>query len=117
MKGDSQKVCAATSWPKMWRVTSVMMGALAFTACSKSPSQSIAAATETAGRRLMQPFVQKDASIQAGRMAEMLSDKPECEIFKKRLVDAGKHSPYEGATQWELAHTQKDACAAGCCKQ
>jgi hypothetical protein len=50
-------------------------------------------------------------------MAEMLSDKLNCEAFKKHMVDAGKDSPYEGATQWELVHAQKNACAAGCCNQ
>ncbi len=47
----------------------------------------------------------------------MLSYKLDCEAFKKRMVDAGKDSPYEGATQWELVHAQKDACAAGCYNQ
>jgi hypothetical protein len=117
MRSEFQKASAAAAWPKMRRVTCVIMGALAFTACSKSPSEAVGTATESAGERLVHPLVQKDASVQAGRMAEMLSDKPECEVFNKRLADAGKHSPYEGATQWELAHAQKDACAAGCCKQ
>ena len=64
----------------------------------------------------MQPLVQKDASTQAKRMTEMLSDKPECAVFKERMKEAGKGSPYEEATQWQLIHAQQDACAAGCCK-
>jgi hypothetical protein len=64
----------------------------------------------------MQPLVQKDASNQAKRLSELLSDKPECKVFKQRMMDAGKNSPYEGTTQWQLVHAQHDACAAGCCK-
>lgn len=90
---------------------------LALSACSKSPPEAVADAAKAAGAQLMQPLVQKDASAQAKRMTEMvLSDKPECAVFKERMEDAGKGSPYEGATQWKLVHTQQDACAAGCCK-
>jgi hypothetical protein len=62
----------------------------------------------------MQPLIQKNASTQVEQMAELLSDKPACNVFKQRLLEAGKGSPYEVSTQWKLAHTQQDACAAGC---
>jgi hypothetical protein len=98
-------------------VNCLIVGALALTSCSKSPSETAGAAAEAAGQRLMQPLVQKDASAQAERMIEMvLSDKPGCAVFRERMQEAGKNSPYEGATQWKLVHTQQDACAAGCCK-
>jgi hypothetical protein len=87
----------------------------AVAACSKSPTAVVADPAGTVGQRLMQPLVQKDASIQAKRMTELLSDKPACEIFKERMKEAGKGSPYEGTTQWRLVHAQQDACAAGCC--
>jgi hypothetical protein len=94
----------------------VMVSAVALSACSKSPPALVAAAAETAGQQLMQPLVQKDASSQAERMTELLSDKPQCEVFKERMREAGKGSPYEGTTQWALVHAQQNACAAGCCK-
>jgi hypothetical protein len=98
-------------------VSYVVVGALALASCSKSAPETVSAAAEAAGQRLMQPLVQKDASAQARRMTEMvLSDKPECAVFRERMKEAGKGSPYEGATQWKLVHTQQDACAAGCCK-
>ena len=90
---------------------------LVFSACSKSPSEAVTTAAEAAGKQLMAPIVQKDASAQAKRLTDMvLSDKPECAIFREQMKEAGKGSPYEGATQWKLVHTQQDACAAGCCK-
>jgi hypothetical protein len=64
----------------------------------------------------MKPLVQKDASLQAKRMTELLLDKPACEVFKERMREAGKGSAYDGTTQWKFVHTQQDACAAGCCK-
>ena len=97
-------------------VDCVILSTVALAACSKSPPAVVAAAADTVGQRLMQPLVQKDASIQAKRMTELLSDSPACEVFKERMREAGKGSPYEGATQWQLVHAQQDACAAGCCK-
>jgi hypothetical protein len=92
-------------------------GTLALASCSKSPPEGVGTATEAVGQKLMQPLVQKDASTQAKRLSDMvLSDKPECEVFRERMKEAGKGSPYEGTTQWKLVHTQHDACAAGCCK-
>jgi hypothetical protein len=91
--------------------------AAALAGCSKSPTAVVVGASDNVGQRLMQPLVQKDASAQAKRLTELvLSDKPECEVFKERMREAGMGSPYEGATQWKLVHAQQDACAAGCCK-
>lgn len=94
----------------------VIVIAVALAACSKSPSEIVAGAAGAVGQRVMQPLVQRDASIQAKRMTELLSDQPACEVFKERMREAGKGSPYEGATEWKLVHAQADACAAGCCK-
>jgi hypothetical protein len=93
-----------------------VLTAIALNACSKSPSALVVAVTNKAGQELMQPVVQKDASIEAKRMANLLSDTPACRPFRERMIEAGRGSPYEGATQWKLTHTQQDACAAGCCK-
>lgn len=101
---------------RIWLVTSVVLSTLALAACGKSPSAVVADAANRAAQQLVQPLVQKNASNQAEQMVELLSDKPACDVFKQRLLEAGKGSPYEGATQWKLAHTQQDACAAGCCK-
>ncbi len=101
---------------RMWLIAFVLLSTVALTACSKAPSSVVAHAANAIGQRLMQPLVQKTASNQAKQMAALLSDKPACAVFKKRLLAAGIGSPYEGATQWKLVHTQKDACAAGCCK-
>lgn len=60
-------------------------------------------------------LVDKDASRQAQGLVAMLADRPECEVFKTRLLDAGKGPPADGATQWQLAHARQDACTAGCC--
>lgn len=98
-------------------VTYITVIAIVLTACSKSAPEGVATAAEAASKQLMQPLVQKDASGQAKRMTEMvLSDKPECAVFRERMKEAGEGSPYEGATQWKLVHTQQDACTAGCCK-
>lgn len=97
-------------------MTFIIVSAATLAACSKSPFTAVVDATEAAGQRIMQPLLHKDASIQAKRMTELLSHKPECEVFKERMTEAGQGSPYEGATQWKLVHAQQDACAAGCCK-
>ena len=94
----------------------LLLTTVVLAACSKSPTEVVTAAAGTVGERLMQPVVQKDASAQAKRMTELLSDKPACEVFRERMREAGKGSPYEGTTQSKFVHTQQDACAAGCCK-
>jgi hypothetical protein len=101
---------------RMRFVTCVLASAVALTACSKSPSAVVAGAVNSFALHLMQPIVQKDASGEAKRMVQLLSDRPECEVYKRRMLDAGRGSPYAGMTQWKIVHTQRDACAAGCCK-
>jgi hypothetical protein len=46
----------------------------------------------------------------------VLSDRPECQVFRERMKEAAKGSPYEGATQWKLVHTQQNSYAAGYCR-
>jgi hypothetical protein len=74
-------------------------------------------AANAAGRKLTEPLVQKDASAQAERMVGFLADNPDCEIYKTRMREAGRGSPYEATTQRGFVQTQQDACKAGCCKQ
>lgn len=100
----------------MWLVTYVILSAVALAGCSKSPTAVIAAAANRAGQLSVQPLVQKAALNQANGMAELLSDRAACAVFKERMREAGKSSPYQGATQWKRVHTRQDACSAGCCK-
>jgi hypothetical protein len=74
-------------------------------------------AANAVGRKLVEPLVQKDASAQAERMVAFLADNPACEIYKARMREAGKGSPYVATTQREFVQTQQDACKVGCCKQ
>jgi hypothetical protein len=97
--------------------TCLIVSAFALPACSKSPTAVVVAAANAFGQHLMRPLVQKDASDEAKRMTELLSDRPECDVYKKRMLEAGRGSPYAGITQWKIVHTQHDACAAGCCKK
>ncbi len=84
--------------------------------CSKSPTDTAIDAGNTVGHKLLDPLVLKDASAQAERMVANLSDKPQCEIYRTRMREAGKGSPYEGTTQRGFVQTQQDACKADCCK-
>jgi hypothetical protein len=84
--------------------------------CSKSPTDVAVDTANAVGHKLLDPLVLKDASAQAERMVAYLSDKPECEIYKARMREAGKGSPYEATTQRGFVQTQQDACKAGCCK-
>jgi hypothetical protein len=110
------KAFSAVGMAEMPLATYVIAIAIGLTACSKSPPEAIATVAEAAGKQVTQPLVQEDASAQARRMTELLSDKPSCDVFKERMRKAGEGSPYEGSTQWALAHAQQDACAAGCCR-
>ena len=91
-----------------------MVVSFAVAACSKSPVDTAIDAANTLANRLMAPLVQKDASMQARKLIDKLEDRPECEVYKQRLRDVGKASPYEGATQLAISHAWQDAGAAGC---
>ncbi len=82
-------------------------------ACSKSPTDAAVDAGTAIGHKLLDPLVLKDASAQAERMVAYLSDKPECEIYRARMREAGRGSPYEATTQRGFVQTQQDACKAG----
>ena len=100
----------------IWLTTLAIVTAVALAACTKSPATVFTHTTNALAQKLVQPIDQKNAMNQAKQMAGMLSDAPACRAYKNRLLEAGKGSPYEGATQWKLVHTQRAACAAGCCK-
>lgn len=56
----------------------------------------------------------KDASRQAGKLIALILNVPRCEVFKKRLREAGKGNPAMGSTQLKFVNTMQDAKAAGC---
>jgi hypothetical protein len=88
---------------------------LALAACSKSPGEALYAATTAATRPLMQNLVEKDASHEVDGLIALVANKPECEVYKQALREAGKGSPYEGSTQLRISNARQDACKAGCC--
>ncbi len=98
-------------------VAALALGTAALlSSCAKSPTDAAVDAATAVGHKLLDPLVLKDASAQAERMVGFLADKPECEIYKMRMREAGKSSPYEATTQRGFVQTQLDACKAGCCK-
>jgi len=45
-----------------------------------------------------------------------MDDRPACQGYIQRLRDAGRGSPYEGATEMAIVHTYDAAGKAGCVK-
>jgi hypothetical protein len=60
----------------------------------------------------MAPLVQKDACRQVEGLIRTIDDRPACRLIE-RLRDAGRGSPYEGATEMTIAHTYDAAGNAG----
>jgi hypothetical protein len=85
-------------------------------ACSKSPVDSAMGAANSLATRLVAPLMQKDASMQAGKLIDKIEDRPECEVYKQRLREVGKASPYNATTQRDLQSAYQDAYKAGCGK-
>jgi hypothetical protein len=85
-------------------------------ACSKSPLDATLDRANAAATKLMAPLVQKDASRQVEGLIRTIDDRPACRDFIERLRDAGRGSPYEGATEMTIAHTYDAAGKAGCVK-
>jgi hypothetical protein len=85
-------------------------------ACSKSPMEAILDGANAAATKLMAPLVQKDASHQVEGLIRTIDDRPACRDFIERLRDAGRGSPYEGATEMTIAHTYDAAGKADCVK-
>jgi hypothetical protein len=105
----------------MIKNTVALFGAMAFAfallACSKSPLDSAIDAANKLATRLVAPLVQKDASMQARKLIDKIEDRPECEVYKQRLREVGKASPYEAMTQRDLQSAYQDAYKAGCGKR
>jgi hypothetical protein len=92
----------------------LLIGLLA--GCSKSPMDATVDGANAAATRLMAPLVQKDASHQVEGLIRTIEDRPVCRGYIERLRDAGRGSPYEGATEMMIVHTYDAAGKAGCVK-
>lgn len=93
-----------------------MVSVVVLAGCSKSPVDAGMDVLNSITKHFMSGIVQKDASRQAIGLISLLADRPECEVYKSRLREAGKGSPYEGATQLQLNQAYMDAGKAGCGK-
>jgi hypothetical protein len=85
-------------------------------ACSKSPMDATLNSANAAATKLMAPLVQKDASRQVEGLIRTIDGRSACRGYIERLRDAGRSSPYEGATEMMIAHTYDAAGKAGCVK-
>jgi hypothetical protein len=86
---------------------------LLIAACSKSPVERGVEATTGLIKQAMAPIYPKDASAQAERMVLLLADRPECDVYKAQLRDAGRGPPTEGTTQRNLVVAYDAAGKAG----
>jgi hypothetical protein len=82
--------------------------------CSKSPVDSTIEAANGVSRHLMSNLVEKDASHQTEGLIRNLQQRPDCQRYIKALREAGRGSPYEGATEYRIVHVYRDAQRAGC---
>lgn len=68
-----------------------------------------------AATKLMAPLVQ-NASRQVEGLIRTIDDRPVCRGYVERLRNAGRGSPYVGATEMMIVHTYDAAGKAGCVK-
>lgn len=61
-------------------------------------------------------ILQVSIRCKPGITLRSIDDRPACRDFIERLRDAGRGSPYEGATEMTIAHTYDAAGKAGCVK-
>lgn len=102
---------------KLSTLLAIILSATVLAACSKSPIDSTVDAANAAAQKFMAPLVQKDASRQVERLIRTIDQRPECLRYIQSLREAGHETPYEGATQWAIAHTYDAAGKAGCVKE
>jgi hypothetical protein len=84
--------------------------------CSKPAVESAVDAANTVGEKLMSGVVQKDASTQVEGLIRNLENRSDCAIYKDRLREVERASPYDGSTQLVIAKTYGAAGKAGCVK-
>jgi hypothetical protein len=94
----------------------VVASAALVAGCSKSPVETGVDAAQSAIKQAMAPLNPKDASAQAERMVLLIQDRPECDLYKGLLRDAGRGPPAAGTTQLNLVGAYDAASKAGCVK-
>jgi|SRR5690242_12464227 hypothetical protein len=82
--------------------------------CSKSPVDSAIKAANAVSLHFMSNLVEKNASHQTEGLIRNLQHRPDCQQYIDALRQAGRGSPYEGATEYRIAHVYQDAQRAGC---
>ncbi len=83
-------------------------------ACSKSPVHSAIEAANAVSLHVMSNLVEKNASHQTDGLIRNLQQRPDCQQYIDALRDAGRGSPYQGATEYRIAHIYQNAQRAGC---
>jgi hypothetical protein len=64
--------------------------------CSKSPGEHIYEATTAVSSKLLSNLIEKDASHQVTGLIAKLKTGPECDVYRRRLAEAGKGPPADG---------------------
>lgn len=82
--------------------------------CSKSPVDSAIKGANAVSSRFMNNLVEKNASHQTEGLIRNLQQRPHCQKYIDALREAGRGSPYEGATEYRIVHVYQDAQHAGC---
>jgi hypothetical protein len=82
--------------------------------CSKSPGERVYEKATAATSKLFGNLVEKDASRETDGLIAKLKTGPECDVYRRRLAEAGKGPPADGATQHAIVWTYKEAGEAGC---
>jgi hypothetical protein len=86
----------------------------AFASCSKSAGEHIYEATTAVSSKVLSNLVEKDASHQVAGLIAQLKSGPGCDVYRRRLAEAGKGPPADGATQHAIVWTFKQAGEADC---
>ena len=94
----------------------IIVTASLLAACSKSPVDATLDGANAAATKFMAPLVQKDASRQVEGLIRTIDNRPDCVGYIKRLRDAGRGSPYEGAMETIVVRAYDAAGKAACVK-
>jgi hypothetical protein len=84
--------------------------------CLKSPIDSAIEAANAVSLHVMSNLVEKNASHQTEELIRNLQQRPDCQQYIDALRQAGRGSPYEGATEYRIVHVYQKAQRAGCAK-
>lgn len=87
---------------------------LAVGGCSKPPGEHVYDAANAVTTKLFSNLAPKDATRETAGLIAKLKAGPECEQYRRRLTEAGKGPPADGATQHAIVWTYKEAGDAGC---